>query len=268
MNDISFRRNVSLSGDWRGRIGLLWPHDGHTDDEFWAYLPAGVTLLVARFKAGEDQGELDVDALSAYAAPGPLIKASELLRLAKPDAVVSADHAGSFVGGVEAEIAQRRAVQGSLSVPFTTVSCAAIAAFRTLGVQRLALVAPYPKEVTNNLEAFLAGYGLTVTTSCCLDLESEAEIGTLPAERWHRISKEADHPDADAVFLAGGGIRTAGVLGVIEADLGKPVISAPAALIWHALQLMRVTPHAPEHGRLYTTFAAAHADGRLAEPTP
>lgn len=46
-------------GDWRGRVGLLWPHDGHTDDEFRAYLPDGVTLPIARFKA---VGELTSEA--------------------------------------------------------------------------------------------------------------------------------------------------------------------------------------------------------------
>jgi len=45
------------------------------------------------------------------------------------------------------------------------------------------MVAPYPNGGIDYLEAFLAGYGLTVTISCGLDLDSEAEGGTLSAER-------------------------------------------------------------------------------------
>ena len=224
-------------------------------------------MLIARFKAADDQGELVADALAAYAAPEPLVQASELLRLAKPDVVVSADHAGSFMGGPDGDSAQRRAMNNVLNIPATTASFAAVVALKTLSVRRVAVVSPYPKEVTSYLLTFLESYGLSVVKSACLELENETAIGTLRAERWHRIVKEADHPDAEAIFLAGGGIRTAGVLGVIEADLGKPVVSAPSALIWHALQLIRVTPRAPEHGRLYTEFAAAHADGRLVDPT-
>ncbi|MGH1478068.1 MAG: hypothetical protein ACRBM6_04950 [Geminicoccales bacterium] len=124
-----------------------------------------------------------MNALAAYAASGPLIEAVELLHLAKPDVVVSVDYAGSFIGGIEGEVTQWQAVHDSLSVPFSTASYAAVATFRTLGVRRLALVVSYPNEVTDYLETFLAGDGLTVTISCGLDLESEAEMGTLPAER-------------------------------------------------------------------------------------
>jgi maleate isomerase len=261
-------RRAAYGGDWRGRIGLLWPHDGHTDDEFWAYLPAGVTLLIARFKAAEDQGELTSEALLAYADPAPLIQASELLRLAKPDVILSGDHAGSFIGGIEGDRAQRRAMQGALGVPASTPSFASVAALRTLGVSRLAVTSPYPDEITPCLHRFMQDYGFTIVTSRGLDLESERDIGALTAERWYRIAKDADHADAEAIFLAGGGIRTAGILGRIEADLGKPVVSAPAALTWHALQLIGVTPEALEHGRLFADFGAAHADGRLLEPTP
>ncbi|MGH1481222.1 MAG: maleate cis-trans isomerase family protein [Geminicoccales bacterium] len=261
------RREAVLTGDWRGRIGLLWPHDGHTDDEFWAYLPKGVSLLIARFKAAGDQGELTANALAAYADPKPLEEAADLLRLAMPDVVVSGDHGGSFIGGVEGDLAQRKAMQGALGVPASTASFATVVALRTLGAKRLALTSPYPDEITPYLLRYLEAQGFAVVASIGLDLENENDIGALMPDRWHRIAKDADHAKADAVLLAGGGIRTAGILGTIEADLEKPVVSAPAALIWHALQLIGVTPEAPEHGLLFTEFGAVHADGRLAEAT-
>ncbi len=256
-----------LAGDWRGRIGLLWPHDGHTDDEFWAFLPKGVSLLIARFKTPGDQGELTANALSAYADPKPLEEASDLLRLAMPDVVVSGDHGGSFIGGLDGDLAQRKAMQGVLGVPASTASFASVIALRTLGAKRLAVTSPYPDEITPYLLRYLEAQGFTIAASTGLDLENENDIGALTSDRWHRIAKDADHAKADAILLAGGGIRTAGILGTIEADLGKPVFSVPAALMWHALQLIGVTPAAPEHGLLFTEFGAAHADGRLAEET-
>ncbi len=115
MSHYPVRREAVLTGDWRGRIGLLWPHDGHTDDEFWAYLPKGVSLLIARFKAAGDQGELTANALAAYADPKPLEEAADLLRLATPDVVVSGDHGGSFIGGVEGDLAQRKEIGTTLA---------------------------------------------------------------------------------------------------------------------------------------------------------
>lgn len=36
---------LSGVGGWRARLGLLTPDDAVNDDEYWQYLPAGVSLI-------------------------------------------------------------------------------------------------------------------------------------------------------------------------------------------------------------------------------
>lgn len=47
----------------------------------------------------------------------------------------------------------------------------------------------------------------------------------------------ADRTDADAILIAGGGVRVAACLELLETRLRKPVIASPAALVWLAQRL-------------------------------
>jgi maleate cis-trans isomerase len=52
------------------------------------------------------------------------------------------------------------------------------------------------------------------------------------------------------VFISGTGLPTLPVLDMLEADLGKPVISSATAMMWQALQVARVGATIPGYGRL------------------
>ena len=68
--------------------------------------------------------------------------------------------------------------------------------------------------------------------------------------RAYQLGRLVDHPDADAIFLSGVGMPTIGAIPALEADLGKPVISAAAAMMWQALGLAGLHAPIPSHGRL------------------
>ena len=74
-----------------------------------------------------------------------------------------------------------------------------------------------------------------------------------------------DRPEAEAVLLGCGGIRTTEVLRALEDDLGKPVVSAPQAMMWHALQLIGVDATRLDRGRL---FAELGSPLSLSQPAP
>ena len=52
------------------------------------------------------------------------------------------------------------------------------------------------------------------------------------------------------MLLSGTGLPTAGVLEMLEQDLGKPVISSVQASLWRALRLAGVRQTVAGHGRL------------------
>ena len=52
------------------------------------------------------------------------------------------------------------------------------------------------------------------------------------------------------MFLTGTGMPTLPVLDMLEADLGKPVISSASAMMWHALRRVGVRQKIAGYGRL------------------
>jgi maleate isomerase len=58
--------------------------------------------------------------------------------------------------------------------------------------------------------------------------------------------------EADAVFLAGNGFRTVSLIAALEAELGRPVLSANQVLLWAALHAATDDPpRVGGYGRLF-----------------
>jgi maleate cis-trans isomerase len=68
------------------------------------------------------------------------------------------------------------------------------------------------------------------------------------------VARRANTPDAEAVFISGTGLPTVGVIEALEAELGKPVITAVQALMWRALRLAGYRQPVRGHGRLLHDF--------------
>ncbi len=242
---------------WRGRIGLIYPDDGINDDEFWEYLPEGVTLLITRYTTPMRDDPIDAEMVASYADIALLEQAAHVLKVTRPAVVAFGCNSCSSVGGVGTDVAQAEAVGSVCDVPGTTVSTAQVAALRALQVRRIALGAPYVASVTARVGDFLEGSGFDVVASEALGLTTEWDIGGSPPSVWYDLAKRVDTPEAEAVVLGCGGIRTARILTKLEADLGKPVVSAPAALIWHSLRLMDVDATRSDRGWLFSELGTA-----------
>jgi 4-aminobutyrate aminotransferase-like enzyme/maleate cis-trans isomerase len=235
-----------------GRIGFLFPGDGLNDDEFWSYLPDGVVWLTARYPGTLPDQPLNQATFAASADLGPMVAAARVLAEAYPDVIVTGDHAGSFILGIGHDLAQGRAIaQASGARAGSTPSTAIVAALQSLGLNRVAITSPYDAEVTAAGRAFLRGHGIAVVGEARRSFDDETGIAGQEADFWAKAAQAANHPDAQAIVMMGGGLRTGGSVARLEAALGKPVIAATAALVWHACQLLGVDPDRPHLGRLF-----------------
>ena len=63
-----------------------------------------------------------------------------------------------------------------------------------------------------------------------------------------------DHPDADAIFVSCGALRTLDVIGEIETRAGKPAICSNQAMIWDCLRLAGIDDRFEDYGRLLAEF--------------
>lgn len=117
-----------------------------------------------------------------------------------------------------------------------------------LGVGRVGYATPYAADMTEQGRAHLVLHGIDVVGVA--RLANVRNIYEENSERAYAVGRTADRPEAQAVFLSGVGMPTLGALQMLEDDLGKPVISAASAMMWHALRIAGVRSPRPGYGRL------------------
>ncbi len=69
-------------------------------------------------------------------------------------------------------------------------------------------------------------------------------------ENWYRQIRAACPDEADGVLIAGTGFRCVGIIDALENDLGRPVVTANQASLWHCLKLSGVSAPVSGYGRL------------------
>ena len=234
---------------WRARLGFLVPPGNHTvEPELIALTPPGVSVhfsrLVARGPAGSHHGQKERNRSQIE----HIDESASLLAMVKPNVIVLAHTATSYTLGRSAEAALLQRLQAQYAIPFATAFGSVAAALRELGVERVALGTPYSEEITLEGKAHLEEHGFDVVSHG--RLENVTNIYEQTAERAYRLGREVDTPEAQAVFLSGTGMPTIQILEALEQDLGKPVLSANSAMMWHALRLAGVRHPISGYGRL------------------
>ena len=236
---------------WRARLGFLVPPGNPTvEPEMIALAPAGVSVhfnrMVARGVPGSHQGQAERNRMMVE----HIDLAAEMLAQVKPDAIALAHTATSYQLGREGEQQLLTRLQDLTGTRVVTAFAAVAMALERLGVRRLAVGTPYSEAQTRAGKAHLEAHGFEVIRA--ENLKGVMNIYDETAERAYRLARSVDTQEAEAVFLSGTGMPTVAVLEMLEHDLGKPVISSNAAMLWCALRLSGVRQSIAGYGRLLT----------------
>ncbi len=239
---------------WRARLGIIYPADGALDDEYWRLVPPGVTVHFTRIAVADE--DVTVQVYEEQAASSDIETAAADLTIIRPGAVAYACTSGSFVRGAGGALDIIRRMEDVTGVPCTTTSTASVRVLRAVGAGKLAVVTPYAGEVNERLHRFLQASGFEVVSFKSLELTRE--IFTQPAGAAYRLAREADTPEAEAIFISCTNFRTLEVLEALEQDLGKPVVSANQATMWETLRLAGIYPRCEGRGTLYQLEVGRH----------
>ncbi len=217
------------------RLGFLIPPGNPTvEPEMYRLAPPGVTVhfdrMVAQGRTGSHEGQEERNKSQI----AHLDENVALMALVKPDVIVLAHTASSYTLGKEGEAKLVERLERSSGVPFITAFGSVLRALAHLGVRRVALATPYSEEATLKSKAHLEAHGLEVPG--WRTLENVQNIYDETPERACELARRADLPAAQAVFMSGVGLPTIGVLEQLERELGKPVFSSAAAMMWNALR--------------------------------
>ncbi len=212
-------------------------------------LPAGVKPLFTRLRL--PGGEVSAAALDEMVSGDRLEEAARELADGGAAVVSFACTTGSLIrgAGFDRELVAR--MEGASGVRASTTSTALVAALEALGARRVAVATPYVDELTELERTFLEANGFEVTGLRGLALGTDPEIGRVPYERTRELALEAAADgEPDAVFVSCTNLPTLALLGELEQELGRPVISSNAVTIWHALLLAGAEPSVEGFGSL------------------
>ena len=138
-------------------------------------------------------------------------------------------------------------------VACTTPMTAAVAAFKALGVSRVALFTPYIDEINQAMRRHIEARGFTVTAMGSFNEEDDPTVARITLDSVQRAALQVGAPDeVEAVFVSCTNLRLLDGAAALEARLGKPVTSSNHAMAWHCLRLAGIADSLPQFGRLFT----------------
>lgn len=212
-------------------VGVIVPYDFALDRELWRWVPDTSSLHVTRtpFVASP----VTADQARAISDPEPVRRATRDVLVPEPGVVAFCCTSGSFVDGVHGERALTE-VMGEAGAPrAVTTAGALVSACTALEVAAISVVTPYVDDLTSRLEQFLAAHGVATVHSVGLGLLGQ--IWRVSYSEVVRAVREADRPDAEAVFISCTNLSTYDVVARLEQELGKPVLTANQVTMWAAL---------------------------------
>jgi len=222
----------------RGRVGLMLPYDNTViEPEFMRTLPAGVAAHVVR-TTKTDRLELAEESLM-------LAPVMQHLRI---NIALYACNASSFLKGRAWHDEFLGRFQAATGVPSESANSALMKLAAHRGLRRLVVVSPYPEWLLEPLGKFVTDSGFEVVNIVGLGLEP-IEINKLEPEASYRFTKQADVKNAEGIIILATNFRTLEVLGALEKELNKPVMSSNQALAWIARRMLNIPtskPAAPE----------------------
>ena len=119
-------------------------------------------------------------------------------------------------------------------------------------MRRVALIHPpwFTEEVNAQGLIYFKSQGFEVVMSAPISpFRSFTEVAPAEVHEWTRRNVPSQ---AEAVFIAGNGLRAVGTIHALEEALRKPILTANQVLLWQALRLVGAPSKVTQYGRIFT----------------
>jgi maleate cis-trans isomerase len=227
------------------RFGLLTPSSNTVQEpEFSALLPPTVSLHTARV------AYRDITPQEQMRCVLELETESRKLADAEVDVIVFAATAPTLANGKGYDRELIKRMEDASGLPATTAATAFVDALTRLGVEKIAIGAPWSKTMDKPMVSFMEANGFKVVNSEVAGYVAGVELGRTGPEAAYELGRRVDRSDADAILMPGGNWPAMSVVDRLERELGKPVLANNAVSLWAGLRLLKRGDSIAGYGRL------------------
>lgn len=132
-----------------------------------------------------------------------------------------------------------------------TSAGALVDGLKVLGAKRIALVAPYMKPLTELVVDYIQHEGIEVKVWHALEIPDNLEVARHDPSRLPGIVAGLDLTDVDVIVLSACvQMPSLGAVAKVEAQTGKPVLTAAIATTYAMLKALQLEPIVPGAGAL------------------
>ena len=230
----------------RGRIGFICvANAGLTEGEMFRMCPPGVGLSFTHMRM---QTECTVESLAQMehdiddALSGFMPARNDL------DVLCYNCTSGSFVIGEDVIVSKLEG--GRTNTRGTTLLTGVVAALRAFSVKSISVGTAYTPDIDELERAYFEAQGFDVKQIKGLSLITDVEMNLVSPSFLREFAISLDRPDADAIFLSCGALRSLDIIEDVEQELGKPVLCSNQSSLWNCLRMNGVSDPIDGFGRL------------------
>lgn len=234
---------------WRAKIGFVVLAMEQTIEEDMSRLaPPGVGVHFSRVRM---ENAITVSTLDAVgkelAGAAALILPDENL-----DVVCYACTSGSIVLGEKRVAAELN--KGAPDAKATSLITSVVNALKAVKARRIVVGTPYLDELNEMEKVYLEDQGFEILDIRGLNITNDASMVKVAPDFLKEFALSIDTPEADAIFISCGALRTLDVVDEIEKAAQKPVIVSNQAMIWETLRLAGITDSIDGYGQILREF--------------
>lgn len=233
----------------RAKIGfVLLATEQTIEDDMFTLCPGGVGLHFTRAPIPDS---ITLETLRAQ-ADDLAQAAANILPDGSLDVICYACTSGSLVIGEDRVFAELR--KGAPTAKPTSLITGVMAALRAIGARRIAVATPYLDEINQREADYMTAAGFEIVNIQGLNLEKDSDMIRVRPDFIAEFAAHVDRPDADALFISCGALRSIDVLDALEQKLGKRVISSNQAMMWDVLRRAGINDRIEGYGSLLREY--------------
>jgi arylmalonate decarboxylase len=243
---VSLAGTAALSAKEPPKLGLIFPVDRPVPPEGLIMYPTEVKFVVEH---------LDLESLTpeGYDKVVPAIKPkAEKLAQQGVNAIVLMGTSLTFYKGAAFNQQLTESIKSATGLPATTMSTAVIEGLKTVGAKRVVVATAYDDVVNGRLTAFLKENGFEVPRIKGLGIEDVVAVTRVTEPELLKFSVDVRKtaPDANAMLVSCGGLRTLEILAPLEKQTHVPAVSSTPHALWAGVRLLGLSGKVKGYGSL------------------